>query len=121
MPTVADFQLRFPEFCGITDDRVQLFLDDALLIMGDDTGRWLDYYDVSALYLAAHFLTVANNTEDGDYNVMGPVTRQEVDDVIIEQATLRHIQVYDDELYFTSYGKRFIRYRRICFAGIYGV
>jgi hypothetical protein len=112
-------QERFPEFEGYDDDRVQLFLDDAALLMSDPT-RWLDFYDIAQMYLAAHLLTVASGTEAGDSGPAYPLKRQEVDDVVIENA-VTNISATIDDLFSTSYGKQYVRYRRIAFAGIYGV
>jgi hypothetical protein len=119
MATVADFQDRFPEFCEEEDPRVQLFLDDAALLMNSQE-KWLDFYDVAHQYLAAHLLTLASSTETGDSGILAPIKRQEVDDVVIEQA-IDSVKVSKDDLYSTSYGKSYIRYQRIVFAGIYGV
>ena len=119
MATVLQFQARFPEFCGVGDDRVQLFLDDAALLMAD-VPKWGDYYDVAHSYYAAHFLVVGQATESGDYGVLAPVKKQEVDDVIIEQA-VSAVSATADDLYSTSYGKRYVNYRRLAIPLIIGV
>jgi len=119
MSTVAKFHTRFPEFCDEDDDRVQLFLDDCSLLMGTPE-RWLDFFDVAHEYFTAHYMIVANAQESGDSGVLAPIRKQEVDDVIIEQA-IAESQPTFDELQSTSYGKRFWQYRKICFVGIYGV
>lgn len=119
MATSADFYCRFPEFCDVPEGRAQLFLDDAALLMADPE-RWLVFYDVAHAYFAAHMLVVAMNTEAGDFNSLAPIKRQEVDDVIIQNA-IGDMPYTADELNATSYGKRFIYYRRIVFVGIYGV
>lgn len=112
MTDATDFQIRFPEFCSVDDDRVQMFLDDAALLMGDKA-KWLSYYDVAQAYYAAHLLQLATYTEDGDGSVAGPIKRQEVDDVVIEQA-VEAVTASDGELGTTAYGKRFLTYRKIC-------
>ena len=119
MASVADFQKRFPEFCEVDDERVQMFLDDSALLMSSPT-KWLDFYDTAHAYFAAHFLVVAEATEFGDSGVLAPVKHQEVDDVVIKNA-IGDIKPTADDLYSTSYGKRYIGYRRIAFAGMYGV
>ncbi len=119
MASVADFQLRFPEFCNVDDDRVQLFLDDVALIMNSEA-KWLGFYDVAQMYYAAHFLTIAHHTESGDSGAFAPIKKQEVDDVVIESA-IGNIEPTFDELHSTAYGKRVVFYRRICFSGVYGV
>ena len=119
MATVVDFQDRFPEFTDITDSRVQMFLDDASLLMASPT-RWLDFYDVALCYHAAHLLYVATLTATGDGGVLAPVKKQEVDDVVIEQA-VGNVKPTAEDLLSTAYGKRYYQYRRLCFAGMYGV
>lgn len=117
--SVADFQLRFPEFCDVDDDVVQLYLDDVALIISSE-GKWRGYYNVAQQYYVAHFITIAHHTESGDSAAFAPIKKQEVDDVIIESA-LGNIEPTFDELNSTAYGKRVIFYRKICFSGMYGV
>ncbi len=119
MASVADFQLRFPEFCSVDDDRVQLFLDDVALIMSSEA-KWRGFYDVAQQYYAAHFLAASEHTESGDIGILAPVKKQEVDDVMIESA-IGNIEPSFDELNSTAYGKRVISYRKMCFSGMYGV
>jgi hypothetical protein len=119
MASVTDFQTRFPEFSSVSTDRIQLFLDDAALNM---TGpeKWLTFYDVAHQYYAAHFLIVADVTEGGDFGTLAPVKHQEVDDVVIKNA-ISDIHPTMDDLYSTSYGKRYVSYRRKCMPLILGV
>ncbi len=110
MADVSQFQSRFPEFCEEDNDRVQLFLDDAELLMADKP-KWMNFYDVAHSYYAAHLLTVGLSTESGDSGILAPIKKQEVDDVIIEQA-VSAVSPTADDLYSTSYGKRYVNYRR---------
>jgi len=119
MADVASFNLRFPEFCDEDDKRVQLFLDDAALLM-DSPNKWLDFYDVAHEYFAAHLLTVGTLSLSGDTGPTGPIRKQEVDDVTIEQA-VADVHPNMDELLTTVYGKRYWGYRRIITVGIYAV
>lgn len=119
MASVAEFKLRFPEFCNEVDGRVQLFLNDAALIMSSKP-KWLDFYDVAHEYLTAHLFVVAQNTASGDSGTLAPVKHQEVDDVVIKNAIADVDPTFDD-MYSTSYGKRYIAYRRRCIIGLIGV
>tara|TARA_R110000851_G_scaffold51444_2_gene122136 strand:- start:488 stop:847 length:360 start_codon:yes stop_codon:yes gene_type:complete len=119
MASVLQFQTRFPEFCEEDDDRVQMFLDDAALNMSSKE-KWIDWYDVAHQYLAAHFLVAGLATESGDYGVLAPLKKQEVDDVVIEQA-VESVSASMDDLYSTAYGKRYITYRKRVLAGPRGV
>jgi len=120
MSDVKGFTVRFPEYCGEDSDRVQMFLDEATLIMAEDNGRWLDVYEVAHDYLAAHLLYMAETTASGDGAALGPIKKQEVDDVIVEMA-VTSAPFSAESLYSTSYGKQYLMYRRMCFTGIYGV
>jgi hypothetical protein len=115
MTSVVDFRARFTEFDAVSDPRVQLFLDDAALIMSD-TAKWLEFYDVAHAYHAAHLLVVGTVQEQGDSGTLAPVKDQEVDDVVIRNA-IGDISPTADDLYSTSYGKRYISYRRRCGIG----
>jgi len=113
--TVADFQARLPEFSTIDDATIQLFLDDAALIMSG-SAKWLEYYDVAQVYRAAHFLSVSQHSLTGDTGALAPISHQEVDDVVIKTANAPIAPTFDD-LLSTSYGKRFMMYRKICLTG----
>ena len=117
--TVADFQNRFPEICIVDDVRVQMFLDDAALVMSSEA-KWLGYYDTAHQYYAAHFLAISEHTESGDSAAFAPVKKQEVDDVVIESA-VGNIEPTFEELNSTAYGKRVLFYRKLCFTGPVGV
>ena len=119
MILVQDIHDRFPEFAEVPDERIQVFIEDAALLM-ESPERWLDFYDVAQAYMVAHLLYKGISLESGDANAMYPVERQEVDDVSVEYA-VKKLDPKAEDLYSTSYGKTFIMYRRICFTGIYGV
>ena len=119
MALLADFRTRFPEFAAIADARVQLFLDDAELLMADPD-KWLDFYDVAHEYFAAHLLYVGHATSTGDGGIIAPVKKQEVDDVMLEHA-IGDIEPSRSELFATAYGKRYWSYRRLVTITILGV
>ena len=117
MPTTpAGFKVRFPEFDSVADARIQMFIDDTEGFMGTGPGRWCNNYDVAQCYLAAHLLVVGSFQESGDSGVVAPIKKQEVDDVIIEQAVTANTPK-EGEFGSTSYGKRYLQYRHICFGG----
>ena len=119
MVTVQDVQTRFPEFSQYDGDRIALFIGDSELIMRDEN-RWLDFYDIALAYLTAHLIVVSQSTEVGDTSALTPIKKQEVDDTLVEMAVTA--QPYDADMFAsTSYGKTYLMYRRMVFAGIYGV
>ena len=117
MATLADIRTRFPEFVSISDDRVNLFLGDTELLMSSvDSGKWLDFYDLAQSYYTAHLLYVGMQQAAGDGTVQSPTKKQEVDEVIIEHAVTANTATMDD-LHSSSYGKRYMQYRKLCLAG----
>jgi len=121
MATLADFNKRFPEFCNVDEARLQMFIDDATCFIATPD-HWFDVciYEKALLYLTAHLLIVGEFTARGDASTRFPIRRKEVDDVVIESA-VSNVKPSADDLYSTSYGKQFMRYRHMAFTGIYGV
>lgn len=119
MTTVVEFQTRFPEFASIPDSRIQLFLDDAALNMKSPE-KWLSFYDVAQAYYAAHLLVVGESSATGDFGALAPLAHQEVDDVVIKNA-VGAVKPTLEDLYSTTYGKRYVTYRRKCMPLIVGV
>ena len=117
---IASFYKRFPEFCSVDEDRVQMFLQDSILIMADEAHWCGDIYPIALLYLTAHQMVMGENSASGDSGSAFPLKRQEVDDVVIESA-VSNVDTTADPLYTTSYGQQYAKYRRMCFAGLYGV
>ena len=114
--TPTTFKARFTEFNIVADERIQLFLDDAALLM-HSPAKWLSFYDVAHAYHAAHLLAIAEIQADGDSGVTGPISKQVVDDVVIEQA-VSVASASEGELGTTSYGKRYLYYRKLCLGGV---
>jgi hypothetical protein len=119
MTSVAEFQIRFPEFAMTDVARIQLFLDDAALIMSSKP-KWVEFYNIALSYFAAHLLVCAEATESGDITALAPISKKEVDDVLIEKA-ITAVSPTQDDVYSTSYGKRYASYRRIITVGMRGV
>jgi len=107
--TPSSFKIRFPEFATETDDRIQLFIDDAELILNATT--WGTKYDLGVAYLAAHCLSIANLNSAGDFTPYGPLTGKAVDGTSISFASATY--AIDDTFYAsTSYGLRYISLRK---------
>lgn len=118
MVTYAMYVARFPEFASTSQPRFDIFAGDAVLEMGGDETRWLDWYDVAQANLIAHNLTVASYSLGGDATPMKPIRSSDVDDVLVEFATAkeydaRPLDVYDD----TIYGQQYLKWRNMAFAG----
>jgi len=116
MATSLEFKSRFPEFIGVEDVRIDLFLADTATFMSSK-GKWLDMYDMAQSYYAAHLLTVSEFQFAGDSGAVAPLRKREVDDVITEVA-IGDVEPNYNELQSTSYGKRYIQIRKICLTGM---
>ena len=122
MATIGDIRVRYPEFSDkveYPDARIQLFLSDAVTIMGA-LGRWLVFYDIAQAALVAHLLTLADQTSGGDNGGGYPMRRQEVDDVKIENA-IADVKASDSLIFSTMYGRTYYRYVRMEFTSILAV
>lgn len=121
--TVEDFKLRFPEFADQTeypDARLQLFLDDSIIYIGDDENRWGNKYNLAHCYLTAHLLTIGTNTEAGDISSKaGSVSSKTAGGVSVTRAIISKNRSDSDESYSsTAYGQQFLIIRNLCFASI---
>lgn len=120
--TTAELRLRYNEFSDIDiypDTKLQLYIDDAVIIMADEV-RWFDWYKQAQAALVGHLLAVAESTESGDFGIMAPTKKQEVDDVIIEHA-VNPVDPTGLDYLTTAYGQTYFRYLRMTFTGLYAI
>ena len=121
MYTTTEFMKRFPEFAGVDLDMIEMALEDTAELMGvDSPERWLNFFGKANAYYAAHWLLASLTASDGDSDAMSPVKTKTVDNVAISFA-VGDSSVALEDLYSSTYGKRYLLYRKICFAGIRGV
>lgn len=118
MVTTATFRTRFPEFSDLTDypdARIQLFLDDAGLIVLESKFNTLT--DIATSYLAAHYLAVGDNTAAGDTSSGGSITARAVGSVSESFGSAPINNLADQLLSSTSYGLQYLRYRKLVGTG----
>lgn len=98
-PTLAEFQVRFPEFEDSEDEAVQFALDDAGRLVGQS---WLKEGDYKAgiQLLAAHFLQVSGGAYDS-----GGLRSFSVGAISVTYADSKVLA----ELGTTSYGSRYMQ------------
>lgn len=122
--TAEDLRARFPEFAEETvypEPRLNMMIEDTQLIyMGTDEKRWAGRYNYAQAYLAAHLLTVAENTEAGDSNAkVGPVSSKSAGGVSVTRAVSQKQRSDTDEFYMqTAYGQTYIQVRNRTFVGV---
>ncbi len=121
---IATFRIRFPEFVDDTefpDARIQLFLDDSVLLyLGSDEIRWGGKYDIAQAYTTAHLLTVAGASEVGDTNgKAGVINSKTAGGVSVSRAVVA-VDRSDIDSFFmgTTYGQQFLNVRDMCFIGV---
>lgn len=115
MITPADFKIRFPEFTGVDNTRIQLFIDDSVLILNE--AFWGPKYDMGLSYYSAHLLKIAIRTEPGlnsSANNVGPISSKSVDGVSVSYAisASSSTDTADDFLKSTAYGQRYLLLRK---------
>lgn len=110
MITPSSFKVRFPEFACITEERIQLFIDDSVVILNE--AYWGTKYDLGLYYLSAHSLYMASNTEDGNIVTSGPIASRAVDGVSVSYAVSSSDDVSDNYYRYTRYGQRYISLRK---------
>ena len=122
--SIATFRIRFPEFSDnseFPDPRIQLFLDDVVLLhIGSDELRWNGKYDIAQAYLAAHLLSKGTGSEAGDStSKSGSVSSTSAGGVSVSRDTVTKDRSEGDGFYMsTSYGQQFIVIRNTTFVGV---
>ena len=102
----ALFKIRFPEFGTENVDRIQLFIDDSVLMLNE---TWFgSKYDLGLYYLTAHCLTLSNESKAGSDSPVAPIASQAVDGVSIGFATIASDDEWKNYFNSTVYGQRYL-------------
>lgn len=107
--TVSDFKVRFPEFATQDDARIQMFLDDAYLLLNEC--YWGDHYELGIYYRTAHYLSSAIKTEASGGSGGGgggPVSSKSVDGSSVSYATYSPSSSDDAFYSSTPYGVTYL-------------
>jgi hypothetical protein len=119
---VETFRARFPEFSDeaeYSNSRINLFITDSVIYMGDQESRWQGKYDLAQSYLSAHLLISGEKTELGDISASsGAIQSKSAGGVSVSKAVVAKDRSDLDEFYMsTAYGQQFLNVRGLCFAG----
>jgi hypothetical protein len=117
--TPSTFRARFTEFSTVDDSVVQGALDEAAPEVSST--KWGAFYEFGVGYLAAHLLKIQLTIEGGDsaLNSLLPLVTKTVGDVSASFATYKVYGADNSILSQTSYGREYIRKRRlISFGGL---
>ena len=108
-----DFFTRFPEFTGVDEARVQLFLDEALLEIRES--EWTDLYTKALMLMTAHLLTLASQTAGagtgGAGGNFGVVTSRAIGDVSVSFGNSSAVSGSENRSWYnlTPYGQELSR------------
>jgi len=99
------FKARFPEFSSIDDSRINIFIDDSLLVLNEAT--WGSMYSIAVCYLTAHYLALGEMSSNGDSGTTGGIASQAVDGTSISFNSFSPTSEFSSFYNSTSYGQRF--------------
>lgn len=108
--TPASIKLRFPEFNLGSDERIQLFIDDATQTVNPDCFN----SDLMISYLTAHLLTIANITASGQNSNISPVASESVEGVSTSYSVSGSNSNSDIFYNSTAYGQRYLDFKSSC-------
>lgn len=117
--TPATLKLRFPEVATVSDDRLQLFIDDAALVLNESF--WGTKYDLGLSYLTMHYYTVATKEADGQAGSVAGVSARSVDGSSLSYNVSTGGNQSDTFYSSTSYGQRYLVLLRTLGVGAYVV
>ena len=103
--TPTEFKLRFPEFDTVADARIQIFIDDSILMLNETI--WGTLYSLGICYLTAHYLALSEASSNGGSDSVGNVASQSVDGVSISFNTFSPTNANQSYWLSTQYGQRF--------------
>lgn len=109
----ATFKIRFPEFAAVADSRIQFFLDDSELEVGEVA--WGTLYEKGVFLLAAHLLQIdqiRQDTGDDSSDIASNVISKSIGDVSVSFAKATASSITDDWYLQTSYGTEYLRLKR---------
>ncbi len=107
--TTALFKIRFPEFVSQDNARVQLFIDDAVIMLNETA--WGDKYDLGLYYLSAHYLKKALRSEAISGNAptpSGAIVSRSVDGASVSYADNKAESAFEAQYSSTIYGQRYL-------------
>lgn len=99
------FKARFPEFNSIDDVRIEIFIEDSLLVLNEVT--WGTLYSLAVCYLTAHYLSLGESSSGGDDGSVGSIASQAVDGTSISFNSFSPTSEFSSFYNSTQYGQRF--------------
>ena len=117
MIDLTAFRARFPEYSDdavYTDPFVQIFIDDALADVSQTKFKEAIADRITA-YLAAHYLTIAVASQNGNTGSTAPIASQSVGEISVSYAVNSAEKGSDAYFNSTIYGQQYLSLlRRYC-------
>ena len=107
--TPSDIRARFPEFAQTDQARIQVFIDDAYIQMGNTLSEQCSKRSLLTAYLTAHLLKRALQTASGGGTAPGPLASRSVGDVSVSFGLPETKNQTDAYYLSTSYGQEYLR------------
>lgn len=113
MITPEQFRTLFPEFGCVENDRIQIFIDQAVVVLNET--YWGVKYNMGLYYYTAHRLSMAAktaNSSPGKLAESGPIGMRTVDGVSVSYASNFGTMNTDEAFYnLTIYGQQYLQLR----------
>ena len=106
MITATSFKVRFPEFAAVLDARIEIFIDDAVLILNEV--YWGTKYDLGLNYLTANYLTLGEKSSGGSTGSNNEIASRGVDGTSVSYNNVTLDSLSDSYYTSTSYGQRYL-------------
>ncbi len=111
--TASLFKTRFPEFDDLEESRIEIFIGDAEDEL--EESAWGDRYDLAVYYLTAHLLALGQETLAGNPMGLSKITSASADGLSTGFGSYTFTSATDAYWSSTSYGREFLRLKRITF------
>lgn len=103
--TALEFKTRFPEFSNTSDATIDIYIQDAEIMVTEQ--KWGQLFNMGVTYLSAHYLSLSLKSSNGQSGAVNQVSSKSVEGVSVSYATP---QGTISESYYQStiYGQRYL-------------
>jgi len=117
--TIAGFRAIFPQFSAVPDSTVQFYLDLAVKQVGKARWEACNLYEEGVYWLAAHYIQLSIDAENGGGTVSGPASSKRVGDVQVSYQTFNIDGMTTLDMFYEStiYGRTFLAWMRLVGVG----
>ena len=103
--TALEFRARFPEFANTSDTTIDIYIQDAEIMVIES--RWGQLFKMGVAYLSAHYLSLALKSANGKSGAVNQVASKSVEGVSVSYTTSQGT-ITEDYYQSTIYGQRYL-------------